>query len=344
MFDFSQVSLDEVVVHKVGNKTREEELVLAEAPLAIGAEMIRELLLKYFLSPFKENTLYNLHHETDLRMNEIYTYAANIFENPEKLFDFSTAIAQHLFNKSEHPKIKSGELYITYLKDCVLEDEMADAIGIFKSENKDTYIKVEQDDKGFSVEYESGTNINKLDKGCLIFNIDKDRGFVVAVIDASNKSEALYWKDDFLGTQARQDYFFHTQNYLNVVKSFIEEKHVHEDKPEAVGLQQKTVAFFKEEKVFDEQKFEEEVLQEPEKIKAFQEYKKEYQEQTATQIPEDFKISTPALKNVKKSFKNTLKLDGNFVIQVLKKEGMIHRGFDHDKGMKYYQLFFDDEE
>lgn len=344
MFDFSQVQLQEVVVHKVGNKTREEELTLSDAPLYIGAEVIRDLLLKYFLSPFKENTLYNLHHETDLRMNEIYTYAANIFENPEKLFDFSTAIAQHLFQKSEHPKIKSGELYVTYLKDCVLEDELADAIGIFKSENKDTYLKVEQEDSGFKVESETGTNINKLDKGCLIFNIDKDKGFVVAVIDASNKSEALYWKDDFLGTKARQDYFFHTENYLNVVKSFIEETHVQEEKPEAVGLQQKTVAFFKEEKVFDAQKFEEEVLQEPEKIEAFKAYKTAYQEQNHAEIPEDFKISTPALKNVKKQFKNTIKLDGNFIIQVQKKEGLMHRGFDAERGMKYYQLFFDEEE
>ena len=343
MFDFSNVKLSEVVIHNVGNKTREEELLLSPQSLNFDAPILKDLLLKYFLHPFKETALYNLSHDEDLRMNEIYTYAATIFDDPARFYELSCAIAKHLYEQSEHPKIKSGEFYVVYFKECVLEDEVSDAIGLFKSENKDTFLKVEQNDNGISVGYESGININRLDKGCLIFNIDKAKGFVVAVVDASNKNEAVYWKDDFLKVKAREDHFYHTQNFLSVCNTFIEESHVPEEKPEVIELQKKTLQFFKEEKVFDVEKFENEVLQEPEKIESFRTFKKEYQEQNDTEIPEDFKISNSAVKTAKKQFKNTLKLDGNFIIQVLNSKAVLKRGIDDETGAKFYRLFYDNE-
>lgn len=344
MFDFSQVKLQKVVVHDVGNKTREEELTLSPSPLPVDHQMLKDLLLTYFLHPFKETSLYNLTHDDDLRLNEVYTYIANIFEDKGSFYDMSCALARHLYDKSEHPKIKSGEFYLVYFEECVLEDEVADAIGIFKSEHRDTFLKVEKDDEGFKVGFEKGININRLDKGCLIFNIDKDKGYVAAIVDASNKNEAVFWKDDFLRVKPREDHFYYTQNFLSMCNEFIEETHVPEEKPEVVEMQKKTLQFFKEEKVFDVQKFEEEVLQEPEKIEHFRTYKKEFEEKTQTPMPEDFKISTPAVKTAKKQFKNTLKLDGNFVVQVLNNNAVMKRGFDEKSGMKYYQLFFNAEE
>src|ERR1051325_5146423 len=46
---------------------------------------------------------------------------------------------------------------------------------------------------------EDDININKLDKGCLIFNIEEENGYKVSVIDSiSKQNEAVYWKDAFL--------------------------------------------------------------------------------------------------------------------------------------------------
>ncbi|MDR0604368.1 MAG: hypothetical protein LBG80_08720 [Bacteroidales bacterium] len=36
-------------------------------------------------------------------------------------------------------------------------------------------------------ESEKGININKLDKGCLIFNTERENGYIVAVVDNTNK-------------------------------------------------------------------------------------------------------------------------------------------------------------
>lgn len=55
-----------------------------------------------------------------------------------------------------------------------------------------------QNDVGFEISSESGVSINKVDKGCLIFNIEKENGYIVAVVDNTNKgAEAKYWTDDF---------------------------------------------------------------------------------------------------------------------------------------------------
>jgi len=344
MFDFSNVQLESVVVHNIGNKAREEELSLSQTPLNLDHDMIRTLLLKYFLSPFKDSTLYNLSHETDISLNELYNYCSNIFENSDSVYENSIHIAKHLYEQSQHPKIKSGELYVVYLKDCVLEDELVDAIGIFKSENKDTYLKVERKEDAFVVRYDSGININKLDKGCLIFNTDKEQGFVLAIIDSNSKNaEAVFWKDDFLKVEPRKDYHYYTKNYMNLCKEFIEDTLPNEERNEQMELQQKTVHFFAEEQTFDIEKFEEEVLQIPEKIEQFRKYKEEFQAEKQIEIPKDFKISAPAMKNAKKQFKNLIKLDNHFQIHILNPNAVFKRGFDELLGQKYYQFFFDEE-
>jgi hypothetical protein len=78
-------------------------------------------------------------------------------------------------------------LYVVYFKKVQIEGNPLDAIGIFKSETKETYLKVYPQDGGFNVDYEENAiNINKLDKGVLIFNIEKENGYKVVVIDKSN--------------------------------------------------------------------------------------------------------------------------------------------------------------
>lgn len=343
MFDFSQTQLQSVIVHHVGNKTREEELMLAQKAVDLGNELVRQILSQYFLSPFKENNLYNFSHDTDVRMNELYTYCANLFEAPERLVELSAAVAQHLYQSSEHPKIKSGELSVAYFRDVVLEDEITDAIGIFKTETHETYLKLERADDSYAVKTDNGVNINKLDKGCLIFNTDKEKGYVVAVLDASNKTEAHFWKDDFLQLRPREDHYFHTQQFLTVVKNYIADTLIEDIKPEGIALQQKAVKFFKEESEFDLKKFEEEVLEDSEIIETFQTYKQAYVADTQHELKEDFKISTPAVKSVKKQFKNQIKLDNHFVVNILSREAVLRKGFDEQSGMNYYQLFFEEE-
>ncbi|MBP1629361.1 MAG: hypothetical protein H6Q15_254 [Bacteroidetes bacterium] len=344
--NYNDVIAKEIVLHKVGNKN-EEFCSLSKKPLSVDDD-VRALLTTYFLSAFKSPELFNLFHDSDIELNEVYSYVSKVFEDSSLLFEQSINLAKHLYENSTHPKIKSGEFYVVYFNDCVINGETVDAIGLFKSENKDTFLKVYQQGDGFEVESQEGININKLDKGCLIFNIDKENGYLVSVVDNTNKgAEAQYWINDFLHVSRRKDEYYNTQNILTLCKDFVTQELPREfeiSKADQADILNKSVKFFKEKETFDINQFTNEVLEQSQVIDSFNNFKKEYQEGFDIEIADNFAISESAVKKQARIFKSVIKLDKNFHIYVHGNNQYIKKGYDESTGMNYYQLFFKEEE
>lgn len=341
--DFSNVQLIRTSVHQVGNSLREEELILSQEPLQIESEMIKALLMKFFLSPFKSPVLYNLS-GTD-EENRILANCREIFQdkNNREIFHlYSKSLAGILYSKSDLPQIKSGELYVAYFMDCVLDDELVDAIGIFKSEHKDTYLKVnaqegENLDSNFAINYDSGLNINNLDKGCLIFNTDSENGFAVSIFDNSNNK---FWKDTFLKVKERADSHYYTKNYLELCKDFI--NNGGEENPvEQLENTQKLLQYFKENKDFDLGIFEEEVIIDEKKLESFRAHKAKFEEEHEIQMPTTFEIASAALK--KEKLAQEINLDNKVLIKIKNTNVLVRRGFDELLGQKFLQFFYDEE-
>src|SRR6478609_9093249 len=142
MVTYFEASLETISVHHIGNQSQNEMYALSDHPLALKDEVIGQLLMQYFLAPFeKTNEVYHLMHSSgDLALNEIHHFATQIFEHEDQFHQTSEQIAKYLYEVADHPKIKSGELYIAYFKNLQIEGEVLDALGIFKSENKETYL------------------------------------------------------------------------------------------------------------------------------------------------------------------------------------------------------------
>ncbi|HEY8400997.1 MAG TPA: nucleoid-associated protein [Cytophagaceae bacterium] len=346
MYNFADVNLKTLVVHSVGNKVQEEGMKLSKAPIQVEEE-INTLLLKYFLSPFKSEVYYTFFHDADLNLNELFNYSCKIFSDPECFFLQSINITKHLYDSSDHHNIKGGEFYLTYMENCILDGEYVDAIGLFKSENKDTYLKVYQKTDNFDIEADHGININKLDKGCIIFNTETEKGYKVLIVDSTNKSnEAQYWKNDFLKVKPREDSYFHTQNYLHLCKDFCDEvltKRNEVEKADKIMIMNRSLNYFQEKETFNIKEFENEVMEGPELIQAFQTFKNDYIARNNLNTYEEFDISESAVKSSKKIFKSILKLDKNFHIYIHGNRDMIVKGFDEERGLNYYQLFFKEE-
>ena len=185
MIEISEAKLEMLSVHAVGNKSKEEGCTPSMGVYDLDDEL-EEVLFRYFLKPFKSEDLFKLKHEVDLNMNEMFSYAKTIFEDPDKFHLYSVNILKHLYNQSEHPHIKSGEVYIAKFTDVVLEGELVEAIGVFKSENKDTFIKARDKGNFVMLGLEKGIDVKKLDKGCLIFNTEKESGYRVMTVDQNN--------------------------------------------------------------------------------------------------------------------------------------------------------------
>lgn len=341
------IKITSIVLHKVGNKLNDEGLILSKDTLNVD-KLTNKILLEYFISSFKYESYYNLYHGSDLKYNEVFGYVSDVFDNPNTLFEKSISLAKHLYEKSIHPKIKGGEFYVVYFKDCIINGETIDAVGLFKSENKDVFLKVYPSDDGFEVESQQGVNINKLDKGCLIFNTEREDGYLVAVVDNTNKNaEAHYWVEDFLHVSKRKDEHYNTQNVLSMCKNFVTKElptQFEITKAEQSELLIKSLQFFKDRDSFNIKEFTNEVISQPEVIDCFNKYKENYQQERELDIANDFAISEAVVKKQARVLKSVIKLDKNFEIYIHGNNQYIKKGYDEEKGMNYYQLFFQEEQ
>ena len=120
MIEISEAQLNRLSVHAVGNKSKEEGITPSAGLYDLDDEL-ESILFNYFLKPFKSEETFKFCHDTDLKLNEMYTYIQTMFAEPEKFHLYSVNILKHLYNQSEHPHIKRGEVYIAYFEDIILE-------------------------------------------------------------------------------------------------------------------------------------------------------------------------------------------------------------------------------
>ncbi|MCW3082938.1 MAG: hypothetical protein JWP12_304 [Bacteroidetes bacterium] len=348
MLNHINCNIDKVSVHRIGNKTNDEELVLSGEPLDTSDGRLKELLIKFFLQPFAAPEFYSFtFSNNDITLNPMYRFASEMFEHAGQFHTNSQYIAKQLYELSTHPQIKAGDLFVVYFTDILMDDIAVDAIGIFKSENKQSFLKVDAGTDVFSIQYEDGINIDKLDKGCLIINTDKEEGYKVCIVDKANKAaEAQYWKDQFLLLRVCEDAYHHTKQFMNIAKNFIA-KQVVEDfevtKAEQIDLLNRSVDYFKKKDTFDKKEFEDEVFQDKAVIKSFRNFDNEYRDDNNLEIEDTFDISQQAVKKQAKIFKSVLKLDKNFHIYIHGDPRLIEQGVD-EEGRKFYKIFYKEEQ
>jgi hypothetical protein len=346
----TEASIAKLSIHQVGNKLLNEPLLLSDDLFVTDDEVLDSLLLRYFITPFeKVNEIYRLSHPNTIALNEVFHFAKAIFGQPGDFHEHSRQLATQLYDISSHPKIKSGELYVVYFHNLQIEGELKDAIGIFKSETKESYLKVAAGPSTFNLSYEQqAINIKKLDKGCLIFNTEEEEGYKVAVIDQTNRNtEAVYWIDDFLKLKIRNDAYTQTNNILGVYKDFVTNKmdEVFEvTKADKIDLLNRSISYFKANDDFDFNDFSQQVIGHPAGIKEFTRFKKNYETEFDAPIDHSFSISGAAVKKQARAYKSVLKLDRNFHIYIHGNREMIEKGYDKERGMSYYKVFFNTEQ
>ena len=73
MHFFENSDFNNIALHWIGNKGEGERLKLSKTDLIFEDEVIK-LLSLYFLTAFKSEEYYQLHHNSALSLNEVYTY------------------------------------------------------------------------------------------------------------------------------------------------------------------------------------------------------------------------------------------------------------------------------
>jgi 37-kD nucleoid-associated bacterial protein len=350
MINLFNTHIESLSIHRVGNKSRNEALFLSDNPYGLNDEIL-PLLKEYFFKPFrdKEENYFQFAHDVDLEYNEMFKFATEIFENPSKTHEISKNITKHLFEQSNHPHIKNGEVYVTHLTNISIDNNVVDAIGIFKSEIQTDFLQFEEKGTTLEMILQQGINLNKLDKGCLIFNYKKEEGYKILTVD-SNRYDARYWLEHFLSVDAFQDENFMTKKYLKFCQDFAKEVVLPaEDKKEEVMFMNRAVNHFAKNDMFEESNFLNEVIDNPDLISEFKSYKVDKGEKYSIEDLTSFPIANAAVSDARRSIKNVIHLDTNIQIKLdfinpESAEKYVEKGWDEEKQMYYYLVYFNKEQ
>ncbi|WP_341200814.1 nucleoid-associated protein [Croceibacter atlanticus] len=350
MINLYNAQIENLSIHRIGNKSRNESFFMSQSPYVLSDELT-PLIKEFFLKSFreKEETYYNFTHEADLEFHELFNVASKIFEQPEVAHKQSKKIASLLYETSSHPHIKSGELYVVYFENVQLDNEKMSAIGIFKSELKSDFLQFKEKQDNLDLILEQGVNLNKLDKGALIFNKNKEEGYKILSVD-SNRYDTKYWLEQFLGVDVFADDNFFTKNYLKFCQNFAKDVvNPAEDKKEEVMFMNRAVNHFAKNDKFEETSFLNEVIDNPDLIPEFKHYKVEKAPKYKIEDLTEFPISNTAVSASRKSIKNTINLDTNIQIKMdfinpESAEKFVEKGWDEEKQMYYYLVYFNKEE
>ncbi|MBW8243284.1 nucleoid-associated protein [Muricauda oceani] len=350
MLNLYNAQIESISLHRVGNKSKNESAFLSAEPFSLNDEM-SGLLKEYFFKPFreKEENYYKFGHEVDLEFNEVFTAVSGIFDNPSDNHRLSKKITTHLYEQSNHPHIKSGEVYVVHFSDMVIDNQKTDAVGVFKSELKHDFLQFEENEHNLEILIRQGININKLDKGCIVFNINKEEGFKILSVD-SNRYDAKYWLENFLGVLPLTDDNFYTKNYLKFCQNFAKDVVLPaEDKQQEVMFMNRAVNHFAKNDNFEETSFLNEVMENPELIPEFKHYKVEKGPKYSIEDVSNFDIANKAVSDARKKIKNVINLDTNIQIKMdfinpESAEKFVEKGWDEERQMYYYLVYFNKEQ
>jgi hypothetical protein len=182
-----------VILHQVGNRLREEPLVLADQCFAITDSISNVILGGYLRGIVSSKNQYVLTHESDMALNDVAYHASAFFSQKISFVELSQNMATHLYSSAHHPNIAAGDLFVILFDRLKVDGAYKSAIGIYKSESKQQYISAHTDGENRKLEVSSGINPDLIDKGVLIV----DGAEMIYAIDRLS-SRTKYWIDDFL--------------------------------------------------------------------------------------------------------------------------------------------------
>ena len=350
MINLYNTHIASLSIHRVGNKSKNEGILLSAQPHQTDDELT-PLLKEFFLKPFrdKEENYFHFTHETDLEFHDLYNMVSSVFESPDSIHEVSKKITKHLFDQSMHPHIKNGEVYVTFLEGLQLDNEKVDGIGIFKSELKQDFLQFSEGENQLLAQLQQGVNLNKLDKGAIIFNVEKEEGYKILSVD-SNRYDTRYWLENFLGVDAFADENFFTKRYLKFCQDFAKDVVLPaEDKKEEVLFMNRAVNHFAKNDQFEETTFMNEVIENPDLIPEFRHYKTERAPKYSIEDLTTFPIANTAVTAARKKIKNVINLDTNIQIKMdfinpESAERFVEKGWDEEKQMYYYLVYFNQEQ
>ncbi len=331
-------SIKAAVVQRVGNKSNDDGVSFSDSLCQMDS--VEEPFLQLIKKSFKFDDWKQFYYIDDLELNPTYRFVTKIFVDESCMVQQANNLARHLYEQSIHPNIKIGEFYVVLLDNCEIYGEPTQAIGLFKSEVMETVLTVKMEKNRLILSSEMGMSLKKLEKGCLVFNVDKENGYKVAVVDnTGSNTDAHYWVDNFLHVRNCNDDYHETERLMEMCTGFVSQLKEQSVVESAVAAK-KTAAAFATDEAIQVEDLADLICRTDEQKQAFEAYRQSYEEEFGD-FAEEVCVVKKATNNKPVKRMNTLKLGSDFEVKVLNPAAKIEGGVDKESGKKYYTLYYE---
>jgi hypothetical protein len=350
MLNIDEAVIEKLIIHYVGNPSKEEGCYTS----AKVAENLRgedaRVIINQCLKPFKNSTLqYGFTNENDNNAQTVASLSKMIFGSDTNFAFATQSMAQLLFNVSDHPQVKAGNLICIAFDKLRFNEVLYNGIGIFKSESSVPFLQITQHNNDFEMAVAEGILADNIEKSCIILSGTNEAPMTVLCHNKANntQAEAIYWKDEFLNVAPAENNFIHTQSFMDMTNSFIKDRYptdFEHTKVDQIDLMNKSVKFLQNKDRFNEDEFTNEVLMYPEVKESFAKFTDEYKTMNNLTLNDDFEIDNRAVKTYDNNSQRVIKLDKNFHVYVHGNKHLIEKGFDEKRDKHFYKIFFDEEQ
>lgn len=340
MITFNRSTLQAAALHYIGNDLADEALQLSAESFVPDPDT-EALLWQHIEKAFSEPDFQKFTGDSP-----VWPLANTFFEKPESAFlETSRHLAETLHRRSQKPSIKSGELLVLHLRNVVYQEQPTDALVLFKTDVKHPFLFTDLQEDRLSLHSYRGISPGKIDKAALIINCEAGDGYHILAQDQRGSGNvALFWKEEFLGLSPRPTAYHHTAQFLEATRDFINsnlgDEETELERMDKIALLQKSADFVEEHDTVDSQEFGLQVFEDPAVADRFRAYTA--QPEAGEEAPQNFDLSTEAVKKHRGLFKSILKLDKNFHVYIHGNRQMIEQGQEAD-GRKFYKLYYQEE-
>lgn len=334
MIQCNNSNIQKVKINFVGNRIAGEDIVYSSSSVVCD-DLTKNLIGRYILKDITYFKLYHFIHDVDIMRNKVYSLVMKIFNDIESFDTSSDKISKVLYDIAKDKTVNSGYLFIVLFKDCMYEDQNVNALGIFKAETKDMFLKIQKNNSNIAVTPEQGFSIGNLGKGCIIFNTEKEDGLRMAVLNKSrSKASEKYWNKDFLGCEPVLNDYLNTQVVLNALAQYIKGQNT--DPYQKTAEMNKTINAANNGKIEINDLISELITDPKDKTKIETIYGKLIGKEI--NMPSVITVDKNALKKTR--IKSSLKLDDNFEIIFHGGDELIETGTDAKTGLNYIKLSY----
>lgn len=281
---------------------------------------------------------YEFFHETDIGLNEMYTYVNAIFDTESDFLQQSQHIATHLQSVSQHPNIKNGELFIGLFENCIWGQDVKKVLAIVKIDEKEMFLDVKNEQDKMVVNGIDGINVKKINNMAIIMDMGPDVAPIV-FMKTRKKEDVIYWQERFLKIKVADEPFHKTNLALTECRKIISKEEGFTN-TEKLGYLNKTLEYFRTEDEFQVSDYIETVFEGTDAVA------KDLIVNSVT--PYETVISESAIEKAEKNYRRKIKLDENIEIQVNVRnidevDELIEVGFDEATNRKFYKIYFKEE-